>query len=76
MHTRVCLPGAILRAAVDVGPVIQQVLDDAEPAAGAGLVEGAVTGVVPVIHLAYSVLQTVQHHLLKESQHRGRAGFS
>lgn len=70
------LPGAVLRAAVDVGPVVQQVLDDGEPAAGARLVESAVAGVVPVIHLADSVLQTVQHHLLKRgSQHRGREGF-
>lgn len=68
------VPGAILRAAVDVGPVIQQVLDDAEPAAGAGLMESTVTGVVSVIHLADSVLQTVQNHLLKRANTRGGGG--
>lgn len=76
VHTKgVRLPGAVLRAAVDVGPVIQQVLDDAEPAAGTRLVESAVPGVVSVVHLTYSVLQTVQHHLLKrDSQHKRERG--
>lgn len=69
-NERVCLPGAVLRTAVDVGPVIQQVLDYAEPATGARLMESTVAGVVSVVHLTYSVLQTVQHHLLKESQHK------
>lgn len=66
-----CLPGAILCTTVDVGPVIQQVLDYAEPAAGACLVESTVTGVVSVIHLTYSVLQTIQHHLLKRATTEG-----
>lgn len=76
-HTNepVCLPGAVLGAAVDVGAVIQQVLDDVEPASGARLVEGAVAGVVAVIHLTHSVLQTVQHHLLEESQHQRVRGI-
>lgn len=68
MWTNKCvrLPCAVLRAAVDVGAVIQQVLDDAEPTTGARLMEGAVAGVVSVVHLTDSVLQTVQHHLLKK----------
>lgn len=73
----VCLPGAILCTAVDVGPVIQQVLDYVEPATGARLMESTVTGVVSVVHLAYSVLQTVQNNLLKTDTHtqEERAGF-
>lgn len=70
----VCLPGAILRAAVDVGAIIQQVLDDAEPSAGARLVESAVAGVVPVIDLAHTVLQTVQNHLLERADRGGERG--
>lgn len=68
MNECVCLPGAILCTAVDVCPVIQQVLDYAEPAAGTRLMESAVAGVVPVIHLTHSVLQTVQHHLLQQRE--------
>lgn len=68
-------PCAILCATVDVGAVIQQVLDYGEPAAGACLVERAVTGVVSVIHLTYSVLQTVQHHLLKRANTEGERGL-
>ena len=71
-----CLPGAILSAAVDVGPIIQQVLDDAEPAAGARLVEGAVAGVVSVVHLAHSVLQAVEDHLLQGADTQGGQRFS
>lgn len=76
MNEWVCLPGAILCATVDVSTVIQQVLDYAEPATGARLVESTVTGIVSVIHLTYSVLQTVQHHLLKRADTEGEAGFS
>lgn len=75
MNECVCLPGAVLCAAVDVGAVIQQVLDYAEPATGARLVESAVTGVVSVIHLTYSVLQTVQHHLLRRANTEGEWGL-
>lgn len=74
MNECVCLPGAILCTAVDVGPVIQQVLDYAEPATGACLMESAVTGVISVIHLTYSVLQTVQNHLLKRANTEGEQG--
>lgn len=59
------LPGAVLSAAVDVGAVIQQVLNDGEPAAGTRLVQGAVAGVVSVVHVTHSVLQAVENHLLK-----------
>lgn len=72
MHERVRLPGAVLSAAVDVSPVIQKVLDYGEPAAGACLVERAVTGVISVIHLTHSVLQTVQHNLLKKKKKKSQ----
>lgn len=68
-----CLPGPILCATIDVGAIIQQVLNYAEPATGARFVKSTVTRVVSVIHLTYSVLQTVQHHLLRRN--RRRAGF-
>lgn len=71
LNEKVCLPRAILCATVYVSTVIQQVLDYAEPAAGASLMESTVTGVVSVIHLAYSVLQAVQHHLLKRASTQG-----
>jgi len=70
VHMNACLPGAILCAAVDVSPIIQQVLDYAEPATGARLMKSTVASVVSVIHLADSVLQTVQHHLLKQKKKR------
>lgn len=66
-------PGAILSAAVDVGSVVQQVLNYGEPAAGARLVQGAVAGVVSVVHVAHSVLQAVEDHFLK-THTRGEAG--
>lgn len=68
------LPGSVLRAAVDVGAVVQQVLDDGEPAAGARLVQGAVPGVVPVVDLTHAVLQTVEHHLLAGGRDRKEGG--
>lgn len=52
--------------AVDVCPIIQQMLDDVEPAPGTCLMEGAVTSVITMIHFTYSVFQTVQHHFLKK----------
>lgn len=61
------LPGPVLGAAVDVGAIIQQMLNDAEPAPGARLMECAVARVVSVVDLADSVLQAVQHHLLRET---------
>lgn len=67
-----CVPCAVLRAAVDVGSVLQQVLDDVDPAAGARFVQGAVTGVVTVIHVTHFILQTVQHHLLHKEKGRGQ----
>lgn len=57
-------PGSVLGAAVDIGPVLHQVAHDAQPAAGAGLVHGAVAGVVPVVDVADAALQAIQHHLL------------
>lgn len=57
-------PGSVLGAAVDIGPVLHQVAYDAQPAAGAGLVHGAVAGVVPVVDVADAALQAIQHHLL------------
>lgn len=66
------LPGPVLCTAVDVGTIIQQVLNDAEPASGARLMEGTVARVVSVIHLADSILQTVQHHLLIEMKKKKR----
>ncbi|TNN33667.1 hypothetical protein EYF80_056167 [Liparis tanakae] len=61
-HRRV--PGPVVSAAVDVGAVLHQVAHYAQPAVGAGLVQGAVPGVVSVVDVAEPALQTVQHHLL------------
>lgn len=49
--------------------MIQQVAYDAQPAAGAGLVQGAVPGVVSVVHVTDPSVQTVQHHLLETGRH-------
>lgn len=76
MHGGHPLPGAILSAAVDVGAVIHQVLDDGEPAAGARLVQGAVAGIVSVVHVTHSVLQAVEDHLLKTGKHTHTEGES
>lgn len=65
MRGRDCLPGAVLSAAVDVGAIIQQVLNDGEPAAGARLVQGAVAGVVSVVDVTHPVFQAVENHLLE-----------
>lgn len=67
-------PGAILGAAVDVGPVLQQVAHDPQPAAGAGLVQGAVAGIVPVVDVADAALEAVQHHLLDGRHKRHTRG--
>lgn len=61
------VPGSILSAAVDVSSVLHQVAYDPQPAAGAGLVQGAVPGVVSVVNVTDASLQTVQHHLLHTS---------
>ncbi|PWA13797.1 hypothetical protein CCH79_00016910, partial [Gambusia affinis] len=66
---RCFLPGPVLRAAVDVGAVSDQQLYDAQPAAGAGLMQGAVPGVVSVVHVTQPALQAVQHHLLERRGH-------
>ena len=58
------VPGSILSAAVDVGFVLHQVARDPQPATCTGFVQGAVPGVVSMVHVAESPLQTVQHHLL------------
>lgn len=58
------VPGSILSAAVDVGSMLHQVAHNPQPAPGAGLVQGAVAGVVSVVHVADPPLQAVQHHLL------------
>lgn len=63
------LPGSVLRAAVDVGAVSDQQPYDAQPAAGAGLMQGAVPGVVSVVHVTQPALQAVQHHLLERRGH-------
>lgn len=68
------LPGAILSAAVDVGAIFQQVLNYGEPATGARLVQGAVAGVVSVVHVTHSVLQAVENHLLKKADTEGESG--
>lgn len=66
------LPGPVLCTAVDVCAIIQQVLDNAEPAPGTCLMQSTVARIVSVIHLADSVLQAVQHHLLKEGRQNKR----
>lgn len=61
-------PGSILRAAVDVSPVLEEVPHDAQPAPCAGLVQGTVTRVVTVVDIADLVFQTVQHHFLERAE--------
>lgn len=63
------VPGSILSVAVDVGAVLHQVAYDPQPATGAGLMQGAVPGVVPVVNVTDPSLQTVQHHLLDTRRH-------
>lgn len=65
-------PGAVLSAAVDVGAMLHQVTHDAQPAAGAGLMQGAVPGVVAMVHVTDLPLQTVQHHFLDTRKHTDR----
>ena len=60
-----CLPGAILSTAVDVRSIVQQMLDDVEPASGAGLMESTVTSVVSVVDFANFIFQTIQNHFLE-----------
>lgn len=63
------MPGSVLSAAVDVSSVLHQVAHDAQPASGAGLVQGAVAGVVSMVHVADAPLEAVQHHLLDTGRH-------
>lgn len=62
-------PGSVLSAAVDVSAMLHQVTHDAQPAAGAGLMQGAVPGVVAMVHITDLPLQTVQHHFLDTRKH-------
>ena len=59
------LPRAVLRAAVHVGPVLQQDVQDVGPAPGAGFVQGRVAGVVAVIHILTVFLKAVQDNILR-----------
>lgn len=63
-YVKLLQPGSVLGAAVDVGPVLHQVAHDAQPAAGAGLVQGTVAGVILVVDVADAALKAIQHHLL------------
>ena len=62
-------PCSVLGAAVDVGAVLQQHLDDMAPASRAGLVESCVTCVVTPIDLPHILLQTIVHHILQKIEH-------
>lgn len=61
------VPGSILRAAVDVSAMPDEQPYDPQPAAGAGLMEGAVPGIVSVVDVTHPPLQAVQHHLLEKA---------
>lgn len=63
------IPGSILSAAVDVSSMLHQMAHDPQPAAGTGLMQGAVPGVVSMVHIADPPLETVQHHFLDTSRH-------
>lgn len=63
-----CSPGSILRAAVDISPVLKEVPHNAQPAPGTGLMQGTVTCVVTVVDIADLVFQTVQHHFLERAE--------
>lgn len=58
------MPRAILRAAVHVGPVLQQDVQDVGPAPGAGLMQGCVASIVPVIHIFTVFLEAVENNIL------------
>ncbi|TNN72705.1 hypothetical protein EYF80_016989 [Liparis tanakae] len=57
-------PRPVLGAAVDVGAVLQQHLDDLSPASGRRFVERRVAGVVAAVDLADVLFQTVLDHIL------------
>lgn len=59
------LPRAILRTAVDVGPVLQQDVQDVGPAPGAGLMQGRVASIVAVIHVFAVLLEAVENDILQ-----------
>ena len=57
-------PRPVLSAAVDVGSVLQQHLDDLAPPSAARLVEGGVPRVVTAIHFSHVLLEAIQHYVL------------
>lgn len=64
------MPRAVLRAAVYVGTVLQQDVQDVSPAPGAGLVQGRVASVVTVIHIFTVFLEAVENNVLWEQGER------
>ena len=58
------MPCAILRAAVHIGPVFQQDVQNVGPAPGAGLMQGRVASVVAVIHVLTVFLEAVENNIL------------
>lgn len=64
-------PCPILGAAVDVGGVLQQHLDDLSPASGGRLVQRRVAGVIAPVDLADVLFQTVLDDVLHKRTDRG-----
>lgn len=63
-------PGSVLRAAVDVGPVLEEMSHDAQPASGTGLVQGTITRIVTMVYITDLVFQTIQNHFLEIGEKR------
>lgn len=61
-------PRSVLGAAVDVGAVLQQHLDNLGPTSRGRLVEGRVTGIVTPINLPDVLLQAVLNHVLRHRE--------